>query len=289
MARYLKVGDYVYIKSTYAGLYLGGMYEHHGRGYVGASATKDHTKLWQILDSNGAATSAQVSTSSAKKPGAHLYTLANASGSRFGHFLHYGFSGFSSDWVEYHSNPKLNGVSSVGFVPQSSGAEDSPIAINEQGQSAPFKIGSGGGILFKHQQVQLRPGGAGGKQQSVPKWDKGEYFVFEYACASNTDCPSGTVCTAGSCVAAPACTSNTDCPSGTICQSGHCIRSTCSNDKDCPAGMICQGGSCVSTTPAPPSFWDKNKYYIIGTVIALIVLIAIVAFLGSKRPAKPKK
>ncbi len=55
------------------------------------------------------------------------------------------------------------------------------------------------------------------------------------------DCPSGTVCRAGSCV--DGC-EGVRCPLGQTCEAGRCVPDLCAA-VTCPSGTVCSGGECV--------------------------------------------
>lgn len=83
-------------------------------------------------------------------------------------------------------------------------------------------------------------------------------------CEVNENCPSGQICSSGSCVSAPTvptdpivltCTSDSECQAAYYCSNSSCVPQpppvqTCTSDSGCQAGYSCSNGSCVSQTPS---------------------------------------
>jgi len=64
-------------------------------------------------------------------------------------------------------------------------------------------------------------------------------------CRDSADCPVGSSCNAGRCVAIPGyCRSKSDCPAGEECLANRCH--ACQADKECPGGQFCVKGVCTS-------------------------------------------
>jgi cysteine-rich repeat protein len=66
---------------------------------------------------------------------------------------------------------------------------------------------------------------------------------FRPGCASDRDCPLGTLCIGGQC-STGRCSSDQDCPAGERCLDGRCTSLSCRTDDDCPTGSFCIGGTC---------------------------------------------
>jgi peptidoglycan-associated lipoprotein len=67
-------------------------------------------------------------------------------------------------------------------------------------------------------------------------------------CRDSADCPVGSSCNAGKCVAIPGyCRSKSDCPAGEECLANRCH--ACASDKECPGGQFCVKGTCTAKKP----------------------------------------
>ncbi len=74
------------------------------------------------------------------------------------------------------------------------------------------------------------------------------------ACATNTDCPQGALCSSGECVSDSgpeiSCESQADCDVfRRICKNGSC--EACTHSGECAAGQVCEGGTCLEPSPPP--------------------------------------
>lgn len=84
-------------------------------------------------------------------------------------------------------------------------------------------------------------------------------------CADVSVCPSGFLCTAGTC----ACVHTADCPIGLECMAGVCTPGpggdACIADLDCPADYVCEAGRCRPATicdienPPLAGTWDMTS------------------------------
>jgi hypothetical protein len=94
----------------------------------------------------------------------------------------------------------------------------------------------------------------------------------------------------------PTCVEDTDCPIGSICSAGKCI-TACGTDSDCTRfglpGYICQGGVCIPG-PSITSASALSTGAIVGIVVGVVVIIIIVSVLlwyflvKKKQGIKPK-
>jgi hypothetical protein len=103
--------------------------------------------------------------------------------------------------------------------------------------------------------------------------------IPKYKCSP--ECPSNFVCSdEKQCI--PLC-SCTGCTGGQKCnlQTGACQEAPggCTNDGQCGAGLKCVGGKCVSKRNGGESWIDQNKWYIIWSVVGLILFILLFFFI----------
>lgn len=63
------------------------------------------------------------------------------------------------------------------------------------------------------------------------------------SCERNADCPSGSACRDGACVASE-CRTTIDCAMGTICEDELCVPG-CRTHRECPGDRACLAGACV--------------------------------------------
>jgi peptidoglycan-associated lipoprotein len=72
-------------------------------------------------------------------------------------------------------------------------------------------------------------------------------------CSDDAHCggPCARCSPDGTCEPVPGCcATNNDCPSGTVCRNNSC-RHQCDAETPCPAGQDCEGGRCVKFCPCP--------------------------------------
>lgn len=71
--------------------------------------------------------------------------------------------------------------------------------------------------------------------------------ILGTACTTDANCGTGQICNTTSSICVAGCTSNAGCGTGTICTSGQCV-SGCVNNAGCATGQVCTSGHCVVGT-----------------------------------------
>jgi len=95
--------------------------------------------------------------------------------------------------------------------------------------------------------------------------------IVQETCAADSDCPTGTICQDGQCIAQTLCTVDTDCAASKLgttydgsCIGGRCIVNQCQSSSNCPVGSVCQTGQCTAQTCIDSSTCPANSVCVNG-------------------------